>query len=66
MARKFRIADFIDQCNKGQQKLQPMLSLADAQGDVEEAAEITEDLKDITRSLKWLATIADRDRPQRN
>ena len=65
MARKFRIADFINQCNNGQQKLQPMLSLADAQGDTEESAELTEDLKDIQRSLKWLATIADKDRPPR-
>jgi hypothetical protein len=66
MTRKFRITDFIDQCNRGQQKLQPMLSLADAQGDTEESAEITEDLKDISRSLTWLDTIKDKDRPKRD
>lgn len=65
MARKFRIADFIEICNKGQQRLQPMLSQADALGGTEESEELTEDLKDITRSLKWLETIRDKDRPVR-
>jgi len=65
VARKFRISDFIAQCQKGQQQFAPMLSAADANGDTEESAELTEDLKDIARSLKWLDTIKDKDRPPR-
>jgi len=63
--RKYRIADFIEFCTLAQQKLSPMLSLADANNDIEESYEIDQDLKDIVRTLTWLDTIKDRDRPPR-